>query len=118
MTDRIVCGVDEVGRGPLAGPVIAAAVVLDPHNPIEGLRDSKKISEKKREKLNIEIREKAYSWCIARADVGEIDELNILHASMLAMKRAVEGLEVPVHHALIDGNRIHQCSLHYRQGRT
>jgi len=112
MTDRIVCGVDEVGRGPLAGPVIAAAVVLDPHNPIEGLRDSKKISEKKREKLNIEIREKAYSWCIARADVGEIDELNILHASMLAMKRAVEGLEVPVHHALIDGNRIPdlQCS--------
>jgi len=112
MTDRIVCGVDEVGRGPLAGPVIAAAVVLDPLNPIEGLRDSKKISEKKREKLNIEIREKAYSWCIARADVGEIDELNILHASMLAMKRAVEGLEVPVHHALIDGNRIPdlQCS--------
>ncbi|NNJ90303.1 MAG: ribonuclease HII [Gammaproteobacteria bacterium] len=112
MTERIVCGVDEVGRGPLAGPVIAAAVVLDPDHPIAGLRDSKKISEKKREILNIEIREKALSWCIARADVDEIDELNILHASMLAMKRAVEGLEVAAHHALIDGNRVPdlQCS--------
>jgi ribonuclease HII len=112
MTERIVCGVDEVGRGPLAGPVVAAAVVLDPDNPITGLRDSKKISEKKRETLNIEIREKALSWCIARADVDEIDELNILHASMLAMKRAVEGLELTVHHALVDGNRIPalQCS--------
>jgi len=106
MTERIVCGVDEVGRGPLAGPVIAAAVVLDPDRPIAGLRDSKKISEKKRNILNIEIREKALSWCIARAEVDEIDELNILHASMLAMKRAVEGLDIAAHHALVDGNRI------------
>lgn len=110
MIKRIVCGVDEVGRGPLAGPVIAAAVVLDPDRPIAGLRDSKKISEKKRNTLNIEIREKALSWCIARADVGEIDELNILHASMLAMKRAVEGLDISVHHALVDGNRIPDLS--------
>ncbi len=102
----MICGVDEVGRGPLAGPVIAAAVILDPDNPIEGLRDSKKVSEKKRELLNAEIREKALSWCIARADVAEIDELNILHASMLAMKRAVEGLGITAHHALVDGNRI------------
>lgn len=106
MTVSIVCGVDEVGRGPLAGPVVAAAVVLDPDRPIEGLRDSKKISEKKRNLLNLEIREKALSWCISRADVAEIDELNILHASMLAMKRAVEGLEIAVDHALVDGNRI------------
>lgn len=106
MTKRMICGVDEVGRGPLAGPVIAAAVILDPDNPIEGLRDSKKVSEKKRELLNAEIREKALSWCIARADVAEIDELNILHASMLAMKRAVEGLGITAHHALVDGNRI------------
>ena len=110
MIKRIVCGVDEVGRGPLAGPVIAAAVVLDPDRPIAGLRDSKKISEKKRNTLNIEIREKALSWCIARADVGEIDELNILHASMLAMKRAVEGLDISAHHALVDGNRIPDLS--------
>ena len=106
----MVCGVDEVGRGPLAGPVIAAAVILDPQNPIAGLRDSKKISEKKREALNIEIREKALSWSIARADVAEIDELNILHASMLAMKRAVEGLQVMPHHALVDGNRVPELS--------
>jgi len=110
MTVKVVCGVDEVGRGPLAGPVIAAAVVLDPDRPIKGLRDSKKVSEKKRNILNLEIREKALSWCIARADVAEIDELNILHASMLAMKRAVEGLELAAHHALVDGNRIPDLS--------
>jgi len=110
MTVKVVCGVDEVGRGPLAGPVIAAAVVLDPNRPIKGLRDSKKVSEKKRNILNLEIRDKALSWCIARADVAEIDELNILHASMLAMKRAVEGLELAAHHALVDGNRIPDLS--------
>ena len=110
MTVKVVCGVDEVGRGPLAGPVIAAAVVLDPDRPIKGLRDSKKVSEKKRNILNLEIREKALSWCIARADVAEIDELNILHASLLAMKRAVEGLELAAHHALVDGNRIPDLS--------
>jgi len=110
MTVKVVCGVDEVGRGPLAGPVIAAAVVLDPDRPIKGLRDSKKVSEKKRNILNLEIRDKALSWCIARADVAEIDELNILHASMLAMKRAVEGLELAAHHALVDGNRIPDLS--------
>lgn len=110
MTVKVVCGVDEVGRGPLAGPVIAAAVVLDPNRPIKGLRDSKKVSEKKRNILNLEIRDKALSWCIARADVAEIDELNILHASLLAMKRAVEGLELAAHHALVDGNRIPDLS--------
>jgi ribonuclease HII len=106
MKQKLVCGVDEVGRGPLAGPVIAAAVILDVENPIKGLRDSKKLSEKKREELNREIRENALCWCIARAEVHEIDELNILHASMLAMKRAVEGLDISPQHALVDGNRL------------
>lgn len=102
---RLIAGVDEVGRGPLAGPVVAAAVILDPANPIQGLADSKAISEKRREALNIEIRQKALCWVIARAEVDEIDELNILHASMLAMQRAVELLAIPADHALVDGNR-------------
>lgn len=102
----LVCGVDEVGRGPLAGPVIAAAVILDVNNPIMGLRDSKKISEKKRISLNEEIRNKALCWSIARAEVHEIDSLNILHASLLAMKRAVETLAITPHHALVDGNKL------------
>ncbi len=109
MTDdaaRITCGVDEVGRGPLAGPVVAAAVILDPRKPIAGLADSKKLSEKKRNELNEIIRENALSWSIARADVDEIDQLNILHASLLAMRRAVEQLPVTPEHALIDGNKI------------
>ena len=101
----LIAGVDEVGRGPLAGPVVAAAVMLDPANPIEGLADSKAISAKRREALNIEIRQKALCWAIARAEVDEIDELNILHASMLAMKRAVELLSIQPEHAQIDGNR-------------
>lgn len=101
----LIAGVDEVGRGPLAGPVVAAAVILDPANPIEGLADSKAISAKRRETLNIEIRAKALCWAIARAEVDEIDELNILHASMLAMKRAVDLLAIQPGHALIDGNR-------------
>jgi len=101
-----ICGVDEVGRGPLAGPVVAAAVILDPQQPIAGLADSKKLSEKKRQLLSQEIKQKALSWKIARASVEEIDELNILHASMLAMKRAVEGLSIQPDHAMVDGNRL------------
>ncbi len=98
-------GVDEVGRGPLVGDVVAAAVILDPSNPIEGLADSKALSEKKRERLYEEIKEKALAWCVASASPTEIDELNILHASMLAMQRAVEGLSIAPDYALIDGNR-------------
>lgn len=100
-----VAGVDEVGRGPLAGPVVAAAVILDPARPIEGLMDSKKLSEKKRERLALEIREKAFAWALGRAEVEEIDEINILQASLLAMKRAVEQLQPMPDRALIDGNR-------------
>jgi len=100
-----VAGVDEVGRGPLAGPVVAAAVILDPERPIEGLVDSKKISEKKRERLALEIREKALAWALGRAEVEEIDEINILQASLLAMQRAVEQLQPAPDRALIDGNR-------------
>ena len=100
-----VAGVDEVGRGPLAGPVVAAAGILDPERPIEGLVDSKKISEKKRERLALEIREKALAWALGRAEVEEIDEINILQASLLAMKRAVEQLQPAPDRALIDGNR-------------
>jgi ribonuclease HII len=102
----IFCGVDEAGRGPLAGDVYAAAVILDPDNPIEGLNDSKKLSEKKRDALYDEIMEKAKDYCIARATVAEIEELNILAATMLAMKRAVSGLENTPNLALVDGNRI------------
>lgn len=105
-TGYLFAGVDEVGRGPLAGDVVAAAVILDPNNPIDGLSDSKKISEKKREQLFPIIQEKALSFCIARAVVAEIDRLNILHASLLAMKRAVEGLEVQPEHVLVDGNKL------------
>lgn len=101
----LLAGVDEVGRGPLAGPVVAAAVILDPNNPIDGLVDSKKISEKKRDKLFDEIKDKALAWSITRASVEEIDELNILHASMLAMKRAVESLSPSPEYVLVDGNR-------------
>lgn len=100
-----VAGVDEVGRGPLAGPVTAAAVILDPARPIQGLRDSKKLSEKSRNLLADDVRRYALAWSIRHASVAEIDELNILHASMLAMQRAVEALEVLPGLALIDGNR-------------
>lgn len=102
---NLVAGVDEVGRGPLVGAVVTAAVILDPNNPIEGLADSKKLSEKKREKLFDEIKEKALCWCIGRAEPEEIDQLNILHATMLAMKRAVEGLSIQPEFVLVDGNR-------------
>lgn len=104
-------GVDEVGRGPIAGPVVAAAVILDPDKPIEGLADSKKLSEKKREKLYDIIVRDSLSYAIARASVEEIDELNILHASMLAMKRAVEALKIKAEFALIDGNRCPELSM-------
>ncbi|WAF84658.1 ribonuclease HII [Metapseudomonas otitidis] len=105
LVEELVAGVDEVGRGPLCGPVVTAAVILDPARPIQGLNDSKKLSEARREALFDEIREKALAWCIARAEVEEIDQLNILHATMLAMQRAVEGLSVTPKLALIDGNR-------------
>ena len=99
-------GVDEVGRGPLAGAVFAAAVVLDPFICIDGLRDSKLLSEKRRNELDLIIRDKALAYCVASADVSEIDEINILQASMLAMERAVSGLDVPVDFVIVDGNRI------------
>jgi ribonuclease HII len=101
----LVCGVDEAGRGPLAGPVVAAAVILDPVHPIAGLDDSKALSAKKREILFEQIREHALAFCIAEASVEEIDTLNILQATMLAMRRAVEGLAVTPELAQIDGNR-------------
>lgn len=102
----LFAGCDEVGRGPLAGDVVAAAVILDPASPIEGLDDSKKLTEKKRELLFVEIQQKAKSWCIARASVEEIDRLNILQASLLAMTRAVEGLHIQPEHVLVDGNKL------------
>lgn len=104
-TVQLVAGVDEVGRGPLAGPVVTAAVILDPNRPIEGLADSKVLSEKKRERLFDEIKEKALAWAIGRCEVEEIDELNILQATMTAMQRAVAGLSPQPEHAMIDGNR-------------
>lgn len=102
---HMIAGVDEVGRGPLAGPVVAAAVILDPAKPIAGLADSKKLSERKRDALYDEIRDKALSFAVARASVEEIDKINILHASMLAMSRAVSQLRPSCEYALIDGNR-------------
>lgn len=102
---KSVCGIDEAGRGPLAGPVFAAAVILPDGIEIEGLNDSKKLSEKKREALFDIIIEKAVSYSVAFADHKEIDEINILNATFLAMKRAVEGLGVPADFALVDGNR-------------
>ncbi|MBD3619936.1 MAG: ribonuclease HII [Chromatiales bacterium] len=101
----LIAGVDEVGRGPLAGPVVAAAVILDPARPIEGLADSKKLSETRREALAEEIREKALAWALGRCEPQEIDRLNILQASLLAMRRAVLALDPAPEHALIDGNR-------------
>ena len=102
----LLAGCDEVGRGPLAGDVVAAAVILDPDNPILGLDDSKKLTEKKREQLFDEIKLKAKSWCVARASVAEIDKINILQASLLAMTRAVQGLHIQPEHVLVDGNKL------------
>jgi ribonuclease HII len=101
-----LAGVDEVGRGPLAGEVVAAAVILDPLQPIEGLRDSKKLSASRREALAVLIRERALAWSIASATVAEIDELNILQASLLAMHRAVRALDPQPGYVLVDGNRL------------
>lgn len=101
-----IAGVDEVGRGPLVGDVVTAAVILDPNQPIAGLADSKKLSDKKRQLLAAEIKEKALCYAIGRCSPTEIDELNILHATMLAMSRAVEGLSVKPEFVFIDGNRV------------
>jgi ribonuclease HII len=103
--EKWVAGVDEVGRGPLAGPVVAAAVILHPDRPIEGLKDSKKLSEKKREELFWLIQERALAWSIGQASVEEIDRINILQASLLAMQRAVAGLRQVPDLALVDGNQ-------------
>jgi ribonuclease HII len=102
----LVAGVDEAGRGPLAGPVVAAAVMLDPRRPIAGLRDSKKLTARRREKLSDEIRDKALCCAIAEASVQEIERLNILQATLLAMQRAVAGLRLPPAKVLVDGNRL------------
>jgi len=112
---QLIAGVDEVGRGPLAGPVVTAAVILHPDKPIAGLADSKALSEKRRELLFDEIKEKALAWAIGRCEVEEIDELNILQATMVAMQRAVAGLSPQPQHALIDGNRCPQlpCSCEF-----
>ena len=108
---KAVCGVDEAGRGPLAGPVCAAAVILPENTIIEGVNDSKKLSEKKREVLFDVIKEQALSYSIAFASVEEIEDINILNATMLAMKRAVEGLDVKADYAMIDGNRLPDLSI-------
>ena len=102
---EVICGVDEAGRGPLAGPVFAAAVILDPAKPIAGLRDSKKLSPTRRDELALIIQRDALAWSIAQCSTAEIDALNILQATMLAMRRAIEGLSVAPTLALIDGNR-------------
>lgn len=107
----MVCGVDEAGRGPLAGPVYAAAVILDPARPIAGLKDSKKLSAARREVLAEAIKANALAWAVASADEEEIDRLNILHASMLAMRRAVLALVPAAEEALIDGNRCPQLPI-------
>lgn len=102
---KLIAGVDEVGRGPLAGPVVAAAVILDPARPIDGLADSKAISEQRRNDLAVLIRERAIAWAVGRAEIEEIDTINILQASLLAMRRAVLALQPQPEFALIDGNR-------------
>ncbi|MFC0309160.1 ribonuclease HII [Gallibacterium trehalosifermentans] len=106
---KLIAGVDEVGRGPLIGAVVTAAVILDPNQPILGLADSKKLSEKKRLILAEEIKAKALAWSLGRAEASEIDHLNILQATMLAMCRAVQGLAIQPDFVLIDGNRIPQA---------
>jgi ribonuclease HII len=109
--DDIVCGVDEAGRGPLAGPVYAAAVILDPKRPIEGLKDSKQLTEARRNELAPQIKEHALAWAIAECSTAEIDSINILQATMLAMRRAVEALATVPTIALIDGNRCPQLAI-------
>ncbi|RBW64335.1 ribonuclease HII [Vibrionales bacterium C3R12] len=107
----LVAGIDEVGRGPLVGDVVTAAVILDPNNPIEGLTDSKKLSEKKRLALYPEIKEKSLAWAVGRCSPEEIDQFNILQATMVAMQRAIEGLSIQPDLALIDGNRVPTLSM-------
>lgn len=107
----MICGTDEAGRGPIAGPVVAAAVILDPNNPIVGINDSKKLSEKKRLALSEEIKQKALYWAIAQCDAEEIDAINILQASLLSMKRAVEALPVSPSKVLVDGNKLPQLNV-------
>ena len=114
MSSQLICGVDEAGRGPLAGAVFAAAVILDPAKPIAGLADSKKLSEKKRDALAIEIKQHALAWAIASSSVEEIDAINILQASLLAMKRAVEALDLLPNQVLIDGLHCPQLSMPMR----
>jgi ribonuclease HII len=107
----IIAGVDEAGRGPLAGPVVAAAVILDPKNPIEGLADSKKLSESQRNRLSVLIKQHVLSYSIAEASVTEIDQLNILQATLLAMQRAVNGLSLQPDQVLVDGNRLPKLTI-------
>lgn len=108
---KFICGVDEAGRGPLAGPVCAAAVILPENTVIDGVNDSKKLSEKKREELFDVIKGTALSYCVAWSSVEEIENINILNAAMLAMKRAVEGLKISADYALIDGNRLPELNI-------
>ena len=106
MLEHTVAGIDEVGRGPLAGPVVAGAVILDKHSAIEGLRDSKKLTPRRRSELALEIRQHSLAWAVAWADAAEIDSLNILEATLLAMRRAILGLPVRPHYVQVDGNRL------------
>ncbi|MDR3214009.1 MAG: ribonuclease HII [Azoarcus sp.] len=114
MADGRICGVDEAGRGPLCGPVMAAAVILDPARPIPGLADSKKLTARARERLAVLIRERALAWSVAEASVEEIDRLNILHASLLAMRRAVIALAIAPDEVRVDGNRCPDLALPVR----
>lgn len=107
----LIAGVDEAGRGPLAGPVVAAAVILNPQTPIDGLADSKKLSETQRDRLAVLIKQQSLSYSIAQASVTEIDELNILHATLLAMQRAIDGLSVQPDFVLVDGNRLPKLTM-------
>ena len=107
----LIAGVDEVGRGPLVGAVVTAAVILDPNNPIEGLGDSKKLSEKKRLLLAQEIKQKALAWSLGRAEPAEIDDLNVSHATMLALQRAIKSLKIRPHFVLVDGNHIPELDI-------
>jgi len=111
MSSLLIAGVDEAGRGPLAGPVFAAAVILDPERPITGLADSKVLSERKRDSLYLEIKAAALSWSIAQASVEEIDQLNILQATLLAMQRAVQGLHRVPGEILVDGNQLPKVTM-------
>ena len=114
MAEFKICGVDEAGRGPLCGPVVAAAVILDPARPIEGLNDSKKLTARSREHLAALIRQRALAWSVAEATVEEIDRLNILQASLLAMQRAIEALAITPDEVRVDGNRCPDIALPVR----